>query len=127
MGSSSRRDAARQRRWLKQLREDQRTFRYRWYTDHLGASALDGEAATLPVPLPMTEGYAAAVRRRLKAMQTVVPDVGVENNVACFVLGDPLEEPGFLDRCTRGPRMHVLLDVHNLFTMAENLGFDAAA
>ena len=127
MGSSSRADAGRQRRWLERLRQDQRVFAFRWYTDHLGATALDGEAPTLPLPLPMTAGFAATVRKKLRAMQSVVADVGVENNVAYFLLGDALDEPGFLGRCTKGKGMHVLLDVHNLFTMAENFGFDPRA
>src|SRR6185436_7021490 len=81
----------------------------------------------LPVPLPMTPSFAAAVRRRLRAMQRVVRDVGVENNVAYFLLGEALDEPGFLARCCSGARMHLLLDLHNVFTMAENFGFEPMA
>jgi uncharacterized protein (UPF0276 family) len=43
------------------------------------------------------------------------------------VLGDPLDEPGFIARCLAGRRTHLLLDLHNVHTMAVNLGFDAAA
>ncbi len=124
LGSGSRKDAARRRAWLAQLAHDQRTFRFRWYTDHLGATALDGQSVTLPLPLPMTRAAAQVVRRRLGALQRVVPDVGVENNVAYFLLGSPLEEPEFLLRATSAKRTHLLLDVHNLFTMAKNFGFD---
>ena len=58
------------------------------------------------------------VRGALAAMQRVVADVGVENNVAYFLLGDPLDEPGFLARILRAAGMHLLLDLHNLYTMA---------
>jgi uncharacterized protein (UPF0276 family) len=58
-------------------------------------------------------------------VQNVIGDVGVENSVAYFLLGDPLEEPRFLRACLRAPRTHLLLDVHNLYTMALNFGFDA--
>lgn len=124
LGTTSAKDRARRQKWLARLRADQRQFRYRWYTDHLGASALDGLALTLPVPLPMTAEAARVVARRLAAMQRVVPRVGVENNVAYLLLGDALEEPGFLRDCLRAPGTHLLLDLHNLHTMAINFGFD---
>jgi uncharacterized protein (UPF0276 family) len=124
MGTSSARDVARRRRWIARLIEDQRLFRFRWYTDHLGASSVHGLAAQLPLPLPMTAHAAAIVRNRLRSMQRIVPHVGIENNVAYFVCGDPLEEPGFLRRILRGPGVHLLLDLHNVYTMATNFGFD---
>ncbi len=124
LGTSAPQDRARRDRWLKQLQEDQKTFQFRWYTDHLGATSLSGMAVTLPIPLPMTASAAAIVRRRLRTMQRVVPAVGVENNVAYFVLGDALEEPGFLGDCLRERGTHLLLDLHNLYTMSVNFGFD---
>ncbi len=124
MGTTASADRARRRRWLAAVRRDHATFRFRWYTEHLGASSLGGLAMTLPMPLPMTAAAARTVRARLRAMQAVVPDVGVENNVAYFTLGAPLEEPAFLGACTRAPRTHLLLDLHNVHTMAENFGFD---
>lgn len=124
LGTGSSRDISRRRAWLRQLEQDQRQFQFLWYTDHLGATSLAGEAVTLPLPLPMTVEAAQIVRRRLRSMQRVVPDVGVENNVAYFLLGDALEEPGFLGACTRAPRTHLLLDLHNLYTMSLNFDFD---
>ena len=125
MGTADAKDAARRRRWLAQVKQDHRAFSFRWYTDHLGATSLAGLNAALPLPLPMTAEAAGVVRRRLRAMQRVVPDVGVENNVAYFCLGDPLEEPAFLGRITAAARTWILLDLHNLATMAVNFGFDA--
>src|SRR5262249_15363585 len=61
------------------------------------------------------------------AMATVVPDVGLENTVAYFLLGDPLDEPAFLGRVLAAPRRHLLLDLHNVYTMALNFGFDPEA
>ncbi len=124
MGTSDRGDAARRRRWLRQMAADQAAFHFRWYTEHLGASSLAGLAMTLPLPVPMDAAAAKVLQRRLAAMQRVVPDVGVENNVAYFTLGAPLEEPGFLRRVLSAPRTHLLLDLHNLHTMAVNFGFD---
>src|SRR6188474_3166349 len=90
---SARPDAARRSRWLARMREYHAIFGYRWYTDHLGASEIGGRELVLPLSLPMTEEAAAAVRASLAAMQSVVPDVGVENSVFYYHLGRPLDEP----------------------------------
>jgi uncharacterized protein (UPF0276 family) len=126
MGSSAG-DVARRRAWRAQLAADRRRFGFAWWTDHLGATSMDGLALTLPVPLPMNARAAGVVRRRLAEMQSVVHDVGVENNVAYFLLGDALEEPAFLRRALSAPRTHLLLDLHNLYTMALNFGFEPEA
>lgn len=127
VGSSSREDAARRRRWLSRVARDHAALGFRWYTDHLGMSAPAGLAATLPLALPFTAHAASVVRRSLSAMQRVVPDVGIENTVLYFMLGDPLEEPAFIRRILRAERTHLLLDLHNVFTMGQNLGFDPEA
>ena len=127
VGSTATRDRARRRRWLQRLAADQAQLRYRWYTDHLGASAPDGLAATLPLPLPLSATLARVVGRRLTEMARVVGDVGVENNVAYFLLGAPLDEASLYAACARGPRRHLLLDLHNLFTMSVNHGIDPEA
>ncbi len=126
-GSASRADVNRRRAWLAGVRRCHAALGFRWYTDHLGASAPAGLAVTLPLPVPMNAHAAGVLRRSLAAMATVVPDVGLENTVAYFLLGDPLDEPAFLGRVLRAPRRHLLLDLHNVFTMAENFGFDPEA
>lgn len=125
-GTTSPADRLRRRRWLQRLRLDCAVFGFRWYTDHLGATALAGQALALPLPLPYSAYAAQLCRRRLAALQRIVPDVGVENTAQYFVLGDPLDEPAFLRRVLRQPRSHLLLDLHNVHTMAQNLGFSAA-
>jgi uncharacterized protein (UPF0276 family) len=122
-GSASREDAARRRRWLTRLRRDHAALGFLWYTDHLGASAPAGLAVTLPLPVAMDAHAALVTRRSLLAMQAVVPDVGLENTVAYFLLGDPLDEPAFLRRVLRAPGTHLLLDLHNVHTMGHNFGF----
>jgi len=119
-------DADRRARWLARLAADQKLFDYRWYTDHLGASALAGLALTLPIGLPMTPASVAVVRARLADMQSVVPVVGLENSAIYFTLGDPLDEPAFINQILADEH-HLLLDLHNLHTMAENFGFDPHA
>ena len=41
-----------------------------------------------------------------------------------FLLGDWLAEPEFFARILTGQRTHLLLDLHNVFTMAQNVGAD---
>jgi uncharacterized protein len=124
VGTAASEDAPRRRRWLDRLALDQRLFRHRWYTDHLGATSLAGMSLTLPIAVPMTAYAAAVVRGSLRALQEICPDVGVENSVPYFFVGDPLDEPGFLQLALAAPRMHLLLDLHNVLTVAENAGFE---
>lgn len=124
LGSQSARDRPRKRAWLSRLREDHASFRFHWYTDHLGMTAPAGRAAALPLPLPMHEEAARIVRRSLAELRTVVPDVGLENSVSHFLVGNPLDEPRFLRRIVREPHTHLLLDLHNVYVMARNFGFD---
>ena len=120
LGSAGRADVARRRRWLGRIAADHRRFKFRWYTEHLGITAPDGAALALPLPLPMDAQAARVVRRRLFAMQQIVPDVGVENSVQYFLLGNALDEAGFLGRVLRAPRTHLLLDLHNVYANSVN-------
>jgi hypothetical protein len=117
-------DAPRRAAWLARMRADQEVFGYRWYSEHLGASTLGGSSMILPMPVPMTATSVALTRERLRAMQSVVRDVGVENSAFYFLWGDPLAEPDFLGQVVAGPGHHLVLDLHNLYTLACN--FDVA-
>jgi uncharacterized protein (UPF0276 family) len=122
--ASGEEDETRQRRWLDRLALDQERFRYRWLTDHLGLSSPAGLNGMLPLPFPWTDTYAARVRWALSRLQRVVPDVGVENSVPYFSPDAPLDEPTFLRRALVAPRTHLLLDLHNLWTVALHHDFD---
>jgi uncharacterized protein (UPF0276 family) len=119
-------ETARRQRWLARIAADQKLFRFRWYTDHLGISAPGGDALALPLPPPMTAYAAALVRRRLARLAKIVPHVGLENTAHYFLLGDPLDEPRFISRVL-APPFALLLDLHNVHTMAVNMGFDPQA
>ena len=127
MGGAGHGDDARRKQWLERVTRDQHTFRFQWYTDHLGATALGGLSMTLPIAMPMTAHTASLVRASLAQLQTIVPEVGIENSVSYFTLGSPLDEPRFLARILCAPRMHLLLDLHNVYTMSQNFGFEAEA
>ena len=124
LGNAAPGDAPRRRRWLDQVAIEQRRFGFQWYSDHLGPTTVAGEAVTSPMPLPMTASSAALVRAQLAAMQRVVPDVGFENSVTYFLFGRLADEPAFFDRILGPSGMHLVLDLHNVHTMARNLGGD---
>ncbi|MEZ5963758.1 MAG: DUF692 family protein [Planctomycetota bacterium] len=126
LGTADPYDEPRLQRWLARIAEDHATFGFLWYSDHLGATVLDGIELTLPIALPATEAAASVVAERLRRLQAIVHDVGCENAVCYFTLDDWLHEPGFLDRVLHAPRTHLVLDLHNVFTMARNLGVDPA-
>jgi hypothetical protein len=119
-------DPGRRARWLARVAASHQRFEFRWYTEHLGVTVLDGLEMTLPLGLPMTPAAAAISRACLAEMRAVVPTVGLENTAIYFMHGDPLHEPDFL-REILGDSDHLLLDLHNLYTIADNLGFDPAA
>lgn len=122
---TARPDAARRARWLERIAADHEVFDFGWYTDHLGATELAGRNATLPLAVPLVPVAARAVEASLRALQSVVPDVGVETSAFYFHLGDALAEPDFLRAALSAPRTHLLLDLHNVWTNARNLGFAA--
>ena len=72
----------------------------------------------------MTAFAAGLVRRRLRRLAEVVAMVGVENTAHYFLLGDPMEEPRFIRSVVRDRHSVLLLDLHNVYTMATNMSFD---
>src|SRR5690606_1532396 len=70
------------------------------------------------------DAAAAVVRERLLALQRVVPDVGCENSVFYFRFDDWSDEPAFHARILSAPRTWLLLDLHNVYTTAINLGIE---
>jgi uncharacterized protein (UPF0276 family) len=127
VGTLDPRDRPRQLQWLERIRADQAVFEFEWYSDHLGATIVGGDVQTLPLPLPMDAPVAAACRARLAELQTIVPDVGLENSAVYHYFGDPLDEPAFLNEILSASRMHQVLDLHNVWTIALNTGLDPRA
>ena len=119
-------DGERQKAWLHRMAKDHEAFRFEWLTDHLGASVLGEHSLALPIALPMNEAMAGVVRDRLLQWQQLVPDVGFENSAFYFLLGEWRDEPAFFRQILTAPRTHLLLDLHNVHTIASNLGEDAA-
>lgn len=124
MGSLAAEDAHFRERWMQEMKRDQALFGFEWITDHLGATSLAGQLLALPLPTPMTASYAAITRKNLYGLQQINQNVGVENSVFYYLHGEALDEPAYLRQVLSAPGFHLLLDLHNLYTMSENFDFD---
>ena len=114
-------------RWLSLVESFHEFFDLQWYTDHLGFSVTpDGLHTLLPLPLPHTDEAVHTVAERLRRLKTVVPEVGFENSVFYFTLGDPLEEADLYNRICLEADCHLLLDTHNIYTHCRNFQLDPA-
>lgn len=124
LGAVDPRDRPRQRRWRDRIAEDHARFGFRWLSDHLAVTCLDGQAMGLPLPLPPSPAIAAQVRARLRDLQAIVPAVAVENTAHYFVHGDALAETALIAGVLELPGAHLLLDLHNLWMNGQTFGFD---
>jgi uncharacterized protein len=87
---------------------------------------MGGLAVTLPIPIWMSDDASEVVRERLALMREVTSDVGLENSVFYFLLGDGLNEASFLQKTLSDPYW-MLLDLHNVYTLSVNFGVSPAA
>ena len=112
----------RQERWLAQLADECKRRHYRHVTEHFGWMH-----GTL-LPAPRTEGAVAVGIDRLQRLAAATGGpVGLENLAASLNRADAEEQGEFLDAIL-APGDHLLiLDVHNVWTQAVNLGLDAEA
>lgn len=123
-GSAELSGSERERRWLDAIARTHAAFAFEWYTDHLGATVWNGEELLLPLPLPMTPAAVATVRERMARIAALGLDVGVENSVFYFRYGSVVDEADFVRAITVDGCVHLLLDLHNVFTTCVNAGVD---
>ncbi|TNE87468.1 MAG: DUF692 family protein [Deltaproteobacteria bacterium] len=99
---------------------------YDWWTDHHGL-ALGGEWISLPMPPLPTPDAVEHTAARLDAMRAVSPEVGLETTAFYAHWGDPCRDAALQTAIAREADSHILLDLHNVWTMARNGGFSAEA
>ncbi len=114
-------DSPRRQRWLSRMALEQEHFGFLWWTDHAGYTEREGQNLALPSALPDTPGARDRQRQCLAQMAEIVHEVGLETSWFTSVPGTPWDEARLLSESTAGRR--VLLDLHNLWAMGENLGF----
>lgn len=120
-------EEARLEAWLERIADDHATFEFEWISEHLGWIQCAGRQAVLPLPLPFTQEAADLVSARLRRLAEVVPDVAFENSANYFLFGRAEDEPAFLNALLHQTPCALMLDLHNVYTQAVNMGFDAHA
>lgn len=115
---------ARRQRWLAQLRADQADFDFAWYTDHLGWTHAHGQNLSLPLAAPDTPETRRRLVGALRDIQSFAPLAGMENSASYFLPYPPLREPELIGEVLEEADGWLLLDLHNLYTMSTNMGFD---
>ena len=105
-------------------------LRFPWHSDHLAFHLTEGESQEINLNLTMPVSFDRTtlerVARRIGHVQRrIAAPFLIENNVAYFeYAGQAYDEPGFLNALTAATGCGLLLDLHNLYTNARNLGVD---
>lgn len=136
--------------WLAQLARNHARFAFAWVSDHGGLTTTARHHLALPVPVPATPLRARATAHRLARMATHLQRAAlVEVSAWPFFCGDDaLAVAAWYGACVCGDdsdsdrddrddddsvdvlddgERGLLLDLHNVWTMAQNLGFDVDA
>jgi uncharacterized protein len=111
-------------RQLARVARDHAEFGFQHYSEHLGFTAHGGRELALPLPLPMTDQAVEVVATRLRRLGQVVGRVAFENSAYPFLLGDPADEPRFLNAIAEAADCGLLLDLHNAHVHCVNHDLD---
>lgn len=110
--------------FLDQIRGFLTQYRIAAYSDHLSASAIDGQLYEL-LPLPFTREGVRHVADRIKAVQDHLGQrIAIENPSYYVRLGHELSELEFTCQILESADCGLLLDVNNVYVNACNHGFD---
>lgn len=116
----------RQRRWLDLLAEECARRRYRHVTEHFGWMTSGPFIQNTLFPMPYTPDAVELGRDRLGLLGDAAGcPVGLENLASALGPADATEQAAFLADLLAPSRGVLLLDVHNLWTQAVNLGLAA--
>jgi uncharacterized protein len=116
----------RQERWLARLAEECKTRHYRHVSEHFGWMTSGSFACNTMFPVPFTKAAVAVGVDRLRRLADAAQrPVGLENSAAVLCRADALEQGAFLESLLAPVDGFLLLDVHNVWTAAHNLGLDA--
>jgi len=116
----------RQQRWLELLAEECGRRRYRHVTEHFGWMTSGPFIQNTLFPMPYTPGAVELGRDRLGLLGDAARcPVGLENLASALGPADATEQAVFLADILAPSRGVLLLDVHNVWTQAVNLGLPA--
>jgi uncharacterized protein (UPF0276 family) len=120
---SARFDHERQGRWLRLLAAECKRRKYQHVSEHLGYYVAEGfwMGTTLPVPHTAASVRLGVERMKMLADAAQVP-VGLENQANMLSPDDALGQGDFLEAILAPGNGFLVLDVHNVYVQAVNLG-----
>jgi uncharacterized protein (UPF0276 family) len=118
----------RQEQWLQEVASECRRRRYRHLSEHFGFSTAGGLIRGTSLPVPFSPGAVRVGQDRLRRLAAAsgLP-VGLECQATALGRADALEQGAFLEALLAPGDGFLVLDVHNVWTQAYNLGLDATA
>ena len=128
LSTMSARWTPRQEQWMRELARECATRSYRHVSEHFGWMTAGDLWRNTLLPLPRTRATVALGIDRMKRMADAaqVP-VGLEVLATALAPADALEQGAFLDEILDAVDGFLLLDVHNVWTLAHNLRLDPLA
>lgn len=116
----------RQARWLDELRRECARRRYRHLSEHFGFMLARNFSRSTLLPVPYTAAAVRVGRDRLRRLADAsgLP-VGLESTAVALTAADAVEQGAFLDEILAPGDGFLVLDVHNLWMQAHNLGLAA--
>ncbi len=114
--------------WLERLRREVETRNYRHVSEHVGFVGAGRFSFSAPLPVPCTDDVVATGVDRLRRLAAAAGcPVGLENLATSFGPADALEQGAMVDELLAPVDGFVVLDLHNVWCQAVNLGLDASA
>lgn len=114
---------------LEQVVESHRDLGYAWYSEHLSMFLVPGRSvpnaqAGLGLPVPLDEETLAIVSGKVRQLgDALSTQVLLENPTVFAAVPEPeMSEPAFFNRLHADTGCGMLLDLHNLYANAVNLG-----
>lgn len=116
---------------VAQIAAWQQRYQFPWHSDHLSFNKLDDESGhamnvgfTMPIPYD-EEALAMLIKRVNYVQQTIPVPFVLENNVYYFSIPEQdMSEAEFLNRLSAATKCGLLIDLHNVYTNAQNHKFD---
>src|SRR5207237_240530 len=116
---------ARQSQWLERLGDECARRSYRHVSEHLGFVGAGPYVINTLLPVPYVEAAVAVGRQRLAQMaESTGATVGLENMAVALGPPDATTQGALLEDILAPVGGFLLLDVHNLYAQAVNLGLD---
>jgi uncharacterized protein (UPF0276 family) len=118
----------RQEQWMRELARECAARRYQHVSEHFGWMTAGDYWRNTLLPLPRTRATVALGIDRMKRMADAAQrPVGLEVLATVLTPADALEQGAFLDEILAPIGGFLLLDVHNVWTLAHNLSLDPIA